>query len=75
MSHPPKGAYFTEVEVASFHVQLHCEECRSDEPMVFNGRVLCSNPPLYPHRCKGCGAEVKARHIYPTIVHRPRAAP
>ena len=51
-------------EVKTFRVKLKCD-CGGD--MIYNGMVLTSNPPLYPHICDKCEARVNRRNKYPMI--------
>ena len=54
------------VEVKTFIVRLTCHKCGEGE-MKPTGHALASNPPLYPHRCHACGAEVTCDERYPKL--------
>lgn len=51
-------------EVKSYRIDLICE---CGYPMSFTGRILTSNPPLYPHECQQCGINENKRIKYPYI--------
>jgi hypothetical protein len=50
--------------VYTLNVSLLCD-CGGS--MVFEGRVLTSNPPQYPHTCDQCGKSERAKKKYPCI--------
>lgn len=56
------------IEVKTFKVILKCDKCK-DGIMKYNGIVLTSNPPLFPHVCNKCGYKQNIRgKKYPHIV-------
>ena len=55
------------IEVKTFKVILECDECK-DGIMIYNGIVLTSNPPQFPHICNKCGEKKNIRgKKYPYI--------
>ena len=41
-----------------------CDECEGN--VVSTGTVFTVNPPLYEHKCEGCGTMYKFRKVYPS---------
>lgn len=58
-----------EVEVKVFEVRLYCDKCGTE--MKHDGRVLCSNPPIYPYTCPSCGWDTGSTTKYPNISYKP----
>lgn len=52
-------------QMAINKVTMICENCSEGE-MVFDGNILLSYPPLYPHTCNHCGDR---KNLYPTIIY------
>ena len=52
-------------EIKTFRIKLACDECDGD--MIYNGIVLTSNPPLFPHVCNKCGVKINSRKKYPYL--------
>jgi hypothetical protein len=57
-------------EVIPFKVDLLCDECGTE--MKWNGVILTSYPPKYPHMCPKCGAVQKTLKSYPDIIYQPK---
>lgn len=51
-------------------VEVDCV-CDCGHPMRPNGVVLMVNPPVYPHKCTGCGRFEKFEIQYPFIKYVP----
>ncbi len=47
-------------------VDYNCDECQIGK-MRFDGIVLTSNPPQYPHQCNKCGHAQTFFEHYPHI--------
>lgn len=56
-------ADITRTPVKMFLKRLYC--CTKE--MVYDGTRLATSPPQYPHKCKVCGAVVRAETIYPKL--------
>lgn len=56
-------------EVKPILVQYHCDDCQEYE-MVPTGIILTVNPPLYPHKCPGCGATRNFKEKYPKVEYK-----
>ncbi len=54
-------------EVKVYKVDLFCDECGGE--MYSQGISLMSNPPMYLHECKECGAVLSPSSLYPKIVY------
>lgn len=49
-------------------LNMFCDQCDSDSPIVASPLVLMSNPPQYQYTCKTCGHKENSTTLYPTIV-------
>ncbi len=52
-------------QVKAIREILICDFC--GEEMKFEGRVLTTFPPLYPHRCNSCGKSEIMKKVFPGI--------
>jgi hypothetical protein len=62
-----------ETPMQPVRIEAGCDKC--DGTLVFDGIVLTSYPPQYPHTCDRCGWRNNLREHYPTIEYRPLPSP
>ena len=55
------------IEVKTYKNVYACPKCKT--LMVFDGVVLTSHPPLYPHTCPKCGYKDNLRAQYPNLTY------
>ena len=53
-------------------LHLHCDKCGTE--MEFEGKVLISDPPQYPHICPKCGTKKIMEAQYPHIEYERKSA-
>ena len=61
------------IELKTFELHKYCPDCFNKPNdgciLKFNGLVLASNPPQYPHKCINCDKIFNLKNIYPLIVY------
>ena len=57
-------------EVKTFKIRMKCDKCGKGFMKLIGGTALCSNPPLYKHRCTECGHEEFYQKEYPYLETR-----
>lgn len=49
--------------------------CECGGTMAFEGNVLTSYPPQYPHKCGACGKGATSDKVYPCVEHEALVLP
>lgn len=53
-----------------FIQRAYCDVC--GEELEPEGMMLMTDPPQYPHKCTGCGAEEILQERYPKVSYREK---
>lgn len=58
-----------ETKLETFRVDFICEHCGKGKMKAMRG-IMDGNPPLYPHECDKCGAQMSSSIKYPDYRQR-----